>query len=94
MARPQHIDRPVTLHITLPATTRAKLDLFLFSEVEGRVPHGAYAAFLRDRIEEYLGNARLDLGLYGFPAGYWTQGPKEMIELLKVRLEGVQRHGD
>lgn len=52
--RPQNILRPVKLTTYLPEDLRAKLDIHLYSEVEGRVPHGAYSAFLADRVREFF----------------------------------------
>jgi hypothetical protein len=52
--RPPNITRPVKLTTTLPEDIRAKLDLFLYSELEGRVPKGAYQAFFLERIREFF----------------------------------------
>lgn len=52
--RPPNIMRPVQLTTTLPEDLRAKLDLHLYSTVEGRVPHGAYSKFLAERIREFF----------------------------------------
>lgn len=54
MARPPNIQRPVALKLKLPADIRGRLDLHLFSAVEGRVPKGAYQEFFIDRINEYF----------------------------------------
>jgi hypothetical protein len=39
---------------------RAKLDLYLFSEVEGKIPKGAYQQFLIDRITEFFNKRKAD----------------------------------
>lgn len=52
--RPPNILRPVKLTTYLPEDLRAKLDLHLFSTVEGRVPHGAYSKFLIERVRDFL----------------------------------------
>lgn len=52
--RPPNIMRPVKLTTYLPEDLRAKLDLHLFSPVEGRVPHGAYSNFLADRVKDFF----------------------------------------
>lgn len=54
MPRPSHILRPIRLHTYLPEDLRARLDLYLFSEVEGRVPTGAYTKFLSARVAEFF----------------------------------------
>jgi len=52
--RPPNIIKgiPITTHI--PEDVMAKMELHLFSELEGRVPKGAYGRFLSDRIREYF----------------------------------------
>ena len=52
--RPQNILRPVKLTTYLPEDLRAKLDIHLYSPVEGRVPHGAYSQFLAERVREFF----------------------------------------
>lgn len=54
MPRKPDIDRPTDLHLMLPESIRAKLDLLLFSEVEGRVPHGEYQRFIVGLIREFF----------------------------------------
>lgn len=54
MPRRPNVVRPVRLTLMLPEDIRAKLDLHLWSEVEGRVPHGAYQQFFLARIAEYF----------------------------------------
>lgn len=56
--KPPKIIRPIRLHTTLPEDIRAKLDLHLYSEVEGRVPFGAYQKFILERIAEFFGGER------------------------------------
>lgn len=52
--RPPNILRPTKLTTYLPEDLRAKLELHLFSTVEGRVPHGAYSQFLAERVREFF----------------------------------------
>lgn len=54
MARRPDIIRPVTLHTQISEDLRAKLDLHLYSNLEGRVPKGAYRAFFENLIREYF----------------------------------------
>ena len=58
MSRRPNIRRPVPLHINLPEDIRAKLDLYLWSAVENRVPVGAYSKFFCERIREYFSSAK------------------------------------
>lgn len=53
MKRP-NIIRPVKLTTNLPENLRAKLDLYLYSPVEGRVPHGAYNKFLVELLTKFF----------------------------------------
>lgn len=87
MPRQPAVDRPKRLELKLPESLRNRLDLLLYSELEGRVPLGAYQSFFVERIHEYLGNSRLDLQAYGFPEGYHVKGPAEMLAALKSHLE-------
>jgi hypothetical protein len=52
--RPPNVLRPTKLTTNLPEDIRAKLDLHLFSPVEGRIPHGAYSKFLAERVKEFF----------------------------------------
>lgn len=54
MARRPNIERPVHLNLVLPESVRTRLDLLLWSTVEGKVPRGAYQAFFLDRLNEYF----------------------------------------
>lgn len=87
MPRKPDVDRPTSLLLKLPESERARLDLFLFSELEGRVPKGKYQEFFRERMVEFFDSQELSLEAYGFPAGYFVRGPKAMIEALKLILE-------
>jgi len=89
MPRRFDIDRPVSLHLKLPKSLRARLDLALFSPLEGRVRQGRYQEFFTARIQEFFDWRRLDLGLYGFAPGAFVSGPKSTIEALEQRLKGT-----
>lgn len=52
--RPPNIMRSLKTTVYIPEDIKAKLDLFLFSAVEGRVPHGSYSKFFAERIREYF----------------------------------------
>lgn len=54
LSRPPNIQRPVAMNLHLPEDIRAKLDVYLFSNVEGRIPKGAYQAFFIERINEFF----------------------------------------
>lgn len=54
MARKLNIVRPVKLHLHIAEDLRAKVDLHLFSTLEGRVPVGAYRRFFEELIQDYF----------------------------------------
>lgn len=64
MPRRPNLDRPTRLELKLPESVRARLDLLLFSELEGRVPLGAYQEFFLARLREHFDSRRLDLAPY------------------------------
>lgn len=87
MPKIRSLNPKIVLNLWLPPDLRAKVDLALVSELEGKVPKGRYSDFFSDRIREYFDWPVLDLGLYGYPEGYFVKGPKDMIERLKLTLE-------
>lgn len=54
MARRHNVLRPVKYHITLPEDLAARIDIHLFSAVEGRIPHGALASFMAEAVRNYF----------------------------------------
>lgn len=87
MPRPASATPKSLFRAYLPLELRAKIDLALFSELEGKVPLGDYSAFLEARIREYFEWEVLDLEPYGHPAGHFVKAPRAMIEWLKKDLE-------
>jgi len=74
----------------LPVDLRTKLDLHLYSELEGRVPQGSHQEFLSSRIREFFESETLDLAPYaaGVPPGNQSvRGSPSTIQLLKWILE-------
>lgn len=86
-ARPNAIPSvPINTH--LPEDAHAQMTIHLYSEVDGRVPQGAYAAFLSARIREYFAWEALDLAPFlGTPPGaFVVRGLPEVISALKEKL--------
>lgn len=52
--KPRKADRPVEKSISLPQTLTARIDLILYSEIDGRVPHGAWSRFTQQALENEL----------------------------------------
>lgn len=57
MPRQPNIIPPTQLRTSLPADLRARLDLHLWSDSEGRVPVGAYQRLLVALLSDYLNRA-------------------------------------
>ena len=54
MARPKKTIRTVSIHVSLPEDLAAKIQLHLFSEVEGKVPFGAQAEFFTGLVKAHF----------------------------------------
>lgn len=54
MPRPKKTDRPVEKTINLPQSIVTKVDLILWSELEGKVPHAAWSKYMVGLIEADL----------------------------------------
>lgn len=86
------IERTVATNLHLPETLRARLEIELHSEVEGRVPHGAYQRFFSERLVEYFSSKRFDLAPYlgTEPGAAVIRGTPEVLEQLKTYLEALE----
>jgi len=54
MPRIRNIDRPRRLETHVPESLYSKVHLELFSELEGKVPHGAVANLIKTLFTEWL----------------------------------------
>jgi hypothetical protein len=54
MARPRKTDRPVEKNISLPQSVVVRVELELFSELEGKVPFGAWQRYIVRLVEADL----------------------------------------
>lgn len=63
MARPPKAIKSVSKHLQIEEHLASQFDLLLFSDLEGRVPHGAWSALinqlLRERLEKLKTNTNL-----------------------------------
>ena len=77
------------LNVALPLPLYTKLGAHLYSELEMRVPHGAYSRFMIDLLQLYFAQRQLDLAPYvGTEPGACTvAGSPESIAILTKRLE-------
>lgn len=61
MPRPKNARPSRILNLALPADIGARLDLFLYSEAEQRIPFAAHQRFISDRVREFFATESLDL---------------------------------
>ena len=54
MARPPRAIRPVEKKVSLPEDIVGRIDLELFSDFEGKVPHGAWSRLLGELLHSHL----------------------------------------
>lgn len=87
MRRP-NIMRPVHVHTTLPEDIKARMDLYLWSDVEQRIPKGAFQRFLMERIAEFFNSDSLDVSKYRSVAGGTPiiRGSPAVIEVVRNAL--------
>jgi hypothetical protein len=52
--KPKRIDRPVEKTVSLPQTVVTRVDLELFSAIDGKVPFGAWAGLIEGLLLEWL----------------------------------------
>lgn len=87
MPKPPNLIPSKQLNVALPLPLLTQLNLELYSELEGRVPHGAYSRFLVDLLRKHFNEEVMDLGPYlgtDFPVGvYLVQGTPETIDALR-----------
>lgn len=54
MPRPRKVDRPTRCETVVPQSIHAKVQLELWSEVEGKVPFGAWSELVTKLLTEWL----------------------------------------
>lgn len=79
------------IHTTLPAELATRLELYLWSESEGRVPRGAMQDFLIQRIQEFFAARTIDLSPYlaSLPGEVIVSGSDAAILRLVSHLKGA-----
>lgn len=83
----------VQLCVWLPADLRAKLDLHLFSEAEGRVPKGAHQRLICQLLRDFFENRTIDLAPYTgeLPEVHRITGSPFAVAKLTALLENHQK---
>lgn len=90
MKRPNAIPSQ-PLNVALPLPLYTQLGAHLYSDLEGRVPHGAYSRFMINLLQSHFSQRQLDLAPFAgtAPGGAVIQGSPEAITLLQRLLEGA-----
>lgn len=76
------------LNVALPTPVFVQLGAFLYSDLEGRVPHGAYSRFVTERVREYFTSQHIDLAPYlgTDPGAFILSGSPEAVAALTKLL--------
>ena len=92
MPKPKNIIPSQQLNVALPLPLYVKLGVHLYSELEQRIPHGAYSRFLINLLQGFFFQTHLDLAPYlaCAPGAFVVSGSPEAIEALKLTLERGQ----
>ncbi len=90
MSRRPNLVPSMMLNLALPQPVYSRLVLHLFSDLEGRVPLGAYQRFFSERIQEFFSQHHLDLAPWAGsnPGDFVVSGSPEALEILKRTLKG------
>lgn len=89
MARRPNVVPSKLLNVALPLPVYTQLTAHLWSDLEGRVPHGAYSRFLTDMIRLFFSEKQLDLAPFivnSSPNSFIIHGSPESIEQLEALL--------
>jgi hypothetical protein len=88
MARHANIIPSKQLNLALPLPIFTRLNIQLYSELEGRVPHGAFSRFMIDLLQQRFSQHQIDLAPFaGTPAGAClVTGSPETIAVLRKLL--------
>lgn len=90
--RRPNIEPSVATNLHLPQSIRDRVDLILFSELEGRVPKGAYQKFFLRLLGDFFATKPADLSAaLGLPPGAGIlRARPEAIEALQALLSKEQ----
>ena len=90
MGRPKLVEPTERVHFHMPQGLYARIALSLHSEVEGRVPYGAWGNLINPLLKDHLEHSTLDLAPYlGKPTGaFLVKGHPTVIASLEQKLKG------
>lgn len=88
MPKPRNLIPTRRLNLHLREDLFTKIELLLFSELEQRVPEGAYRQWFELRIQEYLNSKHLDLAPWADspPGAFIVSGTPEAMRALEKTL--------
>lgn len=88
MTRRSNVIPSIKMSLWVPEDLRARLDLILFSDLEGKVPFGAYTTFYAEMLRARLDSVELDLSPFvgSQPGALTLRGSPQAIEKLKDLL--------
>jgi hypothetical protein len=89
--RKPNVNPSTTLNLSLPLEIRTRLDLLLYSEVEERVPKGAYMKFISGLIGDFFTYKKCDFSheLAAPPGSHVIHARAETIHALTKALQGA-----
>lgn len=89
MPRPRNIMPTREIKMSLPEDVALRLQLFLTSDLDGKVPFGAYQQFFVARINEFLATRTLDISepLGAEPGTYSVRATTTTLQALATKLE-------
>ena len=92
MSRRPNLIPSERINLHLRGDLYAKLKLHLWSDLEQRVPQGAYQSFAQERIVEFFSHKRLDLAPWcdSPPGAFVVSGPPEAIRRLEKALNEME----
>jgi hypothetical protein len=88
MSRRPNLIPSTTLNVAVPSDLYARLSAALYSEIEGRVPHGAYSRFIAELLRERFDEKTLDISPFmSLPEKtFHVTGGAESLLALKYHL--------
>ena len=87
--RPPLVQPTRKLNTALDETLLARVDLLLFSELESRVPKGAYQKLINELLRRWLDSRELDLAPYAgtLPGQHVVVGRPDTLATLTTILQ-------
>jgi hypothetical protein len=90
MSKPPNLIPSQQLNVALPLPVYVQLTAHLYSDLEQRVPHGAYSRFFTELLRDFFGQQQFDLAPFAAsdPGAFIVNGSPEAISVLEHTLKG------